>query len=35
MTVLALILLLGGWILMYSGIRNTSITDELRAVFAG
>lgn len=33
MTAAALFLVLFGWLLMYSGIRNKSIRDELRAAF--
>lgn len=35
MAALALMLLLGGWVLLYSGLFNKRIGDQLRFVFGG
>lgn len=33
MTAIALFLMLLGWLLVYAGLRNKSVRDELRAAF--
>lgn len=34
MLALALVLLIGGWLLVYSGVRNVNPIDEIKGAFS-